>query len=103
MPCVEVLGRMVPSAQGFRCNFDSRLTHVHPFGFLLQSERDGDHSGNCCAGTVVDREVSRPTEFDFYLSLTHAPDTTFRIPEPKSCSCLNGLTAHDRMGWDGMR
>ncbi|KAJ7735274.1 hypothetical protein DFH07DRAFT_944567 [Mycena maculata] len=35
-------------------------------------------------------------------SLTHAPDTTFGIPEPKSRSRLNGLTAHDRMGWDGM-
>lgn len=35
--------------------------------FFPQSERDGDRSGNCPAGTVVDREVSHPTEFDFYL------------------------------------
>jgi eukaryotic translation initiation factor 2C len=28
---------------------------------------DADRSGNCPAGTVVDREVSHPTEFDFYL------------------------------------
>lgn len=26
-----------------------------------------DRSGNCPAGTVVDREVVHPTEFDFYL------------------------------------
>src|SRR6201996_4876151 len=35
--------------------------------FFPQSERDGDRSGNCRAGTVVDREVAHPTEFDFYL------------------------------------
>jgi len=27
----------------------------------------GDKSGNCPAGTVVDRDVVHPTEFDFYL------------------------------------
>ncbi|KAF8812506.1 argonaute-like protein [Phlegmacium glaucopus] len=35
--------------------------------FFPQSERDADKSGNCPAGTVVDREVAHPTEFDFYL------------------------------------
>lgn len=28
---------------------------------------EGDRSGNCPAGTVVDRDVAHPTEFDFYL------------------------------------
>lgn len=28
-------------------------------------------SGNCRAGTVIDREISHPTEFDFYLQ-SHA-------------------------------
>lgn len=37
------------------------------FRFFPQSERDGDRSGNCPAGTVVDREIAHPTEFDFYL------------------------------------
>uniref|UniRef100_A0A8H8CLR0 Argonaute-like protein n=1 Tax=Psilocybe cubensis TaxID=181762 RepID=A0A8H8CLR0_PSICU len=27
----------------------------------------GDRTGNCLAGTVVDREIAHPTEFDFYL------------------------------------
>lgn len=31
------------------------------------NERDADRSGNCRAGTVVDRDVAHPTEFDFYL------------------------------------
>lgn len=35
--------------------------------FFPQSDRDGDKSGNCPAGTVVDREIAHPTEFDFYL------------------------------------
>ncbi|KAJ7228592.1 argonaute-like protein, partial [Mycena pura] len=39
----------------------------HHVRFFPQSERDGDRSGNCRAGTVVDREVAHPTEFDFYL------------------------------------
>ncbi|KAF9464484.1 argonaute-like protein [Collybia nuda] len=39
----------------------------HHVRFFPQNDRDGDRSGNCHAGTVVDREVSHPTEFDFYL------------------------------------
>lgn len=30
-----------------------------------------DNSGNCRAGTVVDREISHPMEFDYYLQ-SHA-------------------------------
>jgi eukaryotic translation initiation factor 2C len=40
---------------------------LRSFRFFPQSERDADRSGNCPAGTVVDREVAHPTEFDFYL------------------------------------
>jgi len=39
----------------------------HHVRFFPQNERDADKSGNCPAGTVVDREVAHPTEFDFYL------------------------------------
>lgn len=28
---------------------------------------EGDRSGNCPAGTIVDRDITHPTEFDFYL------------------------------------
>ncbi|KAJ7778889.1 Piwi domain-containing protein [Mycena olivaceomarginata] len=31
------------------------------------NDRDADRSGNCPAGTVVDRDIGHPTEFDFYL------------------------------------
>jgi len=39
----------------------------HHVRFFPVSERDADKSGNCPAGTVVDREIAHPTEFDFYL------------------------------------
>ncbi|KAJ7368370.1 argonaute-like protein, partial [Mycena albidolilacea] len=39
----------------------------HHVRFFPMSERDADRSGNCKAGTVVDRDVAHPTEFDFYL------------------------------------
>ncbi|KAF7365497.1 Argonaute-like protein [Mycena venus] len=33
----------------------------------VRFKRDADRSGNCKAGTVVDRDVAHPIEFDFYL------------------------------------
>ncbi|KAK0206676.1 argonaute-like protein [Desarmillaria ectypa] len=39
----------------------------HHVRFFPTSEKVADRSGNCPAGTVVDRDVSHPTEFDFYL------------------------------------
>ncbi|KAF5388155.1 hypothetical protein D9615_000461 [Tricholomella constricta] len=51
---------------------DAKVTIIvvgkrHHVRFFPQNERDGDRSGNCPAGTVVDCDVSHPTEFDFYL------------------------------------
>jgi len=43
----------------------------HHVRFFPQNPKDADRSGNCPAGTVVDREVAHPTEFDFYLQ-SHA-------------------------------
>ena len=51
----------------FLCHLAELAKSLHFFRFFPQSERDGDKSGNCPAGTVVDREVAHPTEFDFYL------------------------------------
>ncbi|KAF8165280.1 argonaute-like protein [Crassisporium funariophilum] len=39
----------------------------HHVRFFPRNDQDADKSGNCPAGTVVDREVAHPTEFDFYL------------------------------------
>ncbi|KAA1466451.1 argonaute-like protein [Dentipellis sp. KUC8613] len=39
----------------------------HHVRFFPRSGNEGDRSGNCPAGTVVDREVVNPVEFDFYL------------------------------------
>jgi len=39
----------------------------HHVRFFPQNQREADRSGNCPAGTVIDREVAHPTEFDFYL------------------------------------
>lgn len=35
--------------------------------FFPRAGAGTDRSGNCKAGTVVDRDVAHPTEFDFYL------------------------------------
>ena len=53
-------------------NLDAKLTIVvvskwHHIRFFLKNSRDGDRSGNCPAGTVVDTDITHPTEFDFYL------------------------------------
>ncbi|KAJ7216364.1 argonaute-like protein [Mycena pura] len=34
---------------------------------LFPRDEDADRSGNCPAGTVVDRDIGHPTEFDYYL------------------------------------
>ncbi|KAF8061822.1 argonaute-like protein [Lyophyllum atratum] len=39
----------------------------HHVRFMTQKPGDADRSGNCPAGTIVDREVGHPTEFDFFL------------------------------------
>jgi len=43
----------------------------HHVRFFPTATGDADRSGNCPAGTVVDRDVVHPTEFDFYLQ-SHA-------------------------------
>ena len=42
----------------------------HHVRFFPCSQNEGDRSGNCVAGTVVDSDVVNPVEFDFYL-LSH--------------------------------
>lgn len=37
------------------------------YRFKPQNDNDGDRSGNAPAGTVVDKDLGHPTEFDFYL------------------------------------
>ncbi|KAG0333928.1 eukaryotic translation initiation factor 2C, 2, partial [Podila humilis] len=39
----------------------------HHARFFPIRREDGDRSGNCMAGTVVDSMITHPTEFDFYL------------------------------------
>ncbi|KAJ7075722.1 argonaute-like protein [Mycena belliarum] len=39
----------------------------HHVRLFPSNDRDADRSGNCPAGTVVDRDIGHPTEFDFYL------------------------------------
>ncbi|PCH41081.1 Piwi-domain-containing protein [Wolfiporia cocos MD-104 SS10] len=43
----------------------------HHVRFFPQSQNDADRSGNCQAGTVVDRDVTHPLELDWYLQ-SHA-------------------------------
>ncbi|KAG0012896.1 Eukaryotic translation initiation factor 2C [Podila clonocystis] len=39
----------------------------HHARFFPLSPKDADNSGNCVSGTVVDKIITHPTEFDFYL------------------------------------
>ncbi|CAG8587767.1 28631_t:CDS:10, partial [Racocetra persica] len=39
----------------------------HHTRFYPQNERDADSKGNCVAGTVVDRKITHPYLFDFFL------------------------------------
>jgi len=39
----------------------------HHIRFFPQQPGQADRSGNCPAGTVVDRDITHPNEFDFYL------------------------------------
>ncbi|KAI0832378.1 argonaute-like protein [Trametes gibbosa] len=39
----------------------------HHVRFFPQKPGDADRSGNCPAGTVVDKDIGHPLEFDFYL------------------------------------
>ncbi|KAI0796707.1 argonaute-like protein [Abortiporus biennis] len=43
----------------------------HHVRFFPKMANEGDRSGNCRAGTVVDSDIVHPTEFDFYLQ-SHA-------------------------------
>ncbi|KAI0638149.1 argonaute-like protein [Trametes polyzona] len=51
---------------------DAKITVIvvgkrHHVRFFPQNSNDADRSGNCPAGTVVDKDIVHPTEFDFYL------------------------------------
>jgi len=51
---------------------DPKLTVVivgkrHHNRFFPANERDADRSGNAPAGLVIDREITNPVEFDFFL------------------------------------
>ena len=57
-------------------NVNAKLTIVvvgkmHHVRFFPKNRSDEDRSGNCPAGTVVDNDITHPTEFDFYLQ-SHA-------------------------------
>jgi len=43
----------------------------HHVRFFPTAQNFSDKSGNCRAGTVIDKDVTHPTEFDFYLQ-SHA-------------------------------
>ncbi|KAF8937538.1 Piwi domain-containing protein [Dissophora ornata] len=53
-----------------------RITFVivkkrHHARFFPQNSQDRDRSGNCVSGTVIDTNITHPTEFNFYLQ-SHA-------------------------------
>ncbi|KAJ7590925.1 argonaute-like protein [Mycena floridula] len=55
-----------------KLNISPKITVIvvgkrHHVRFFPHKPEEGDRSGNCKAGTVVDRDIGHPTEFDFYL------------------------------------
>ncbi|KAG8905954.1 hypothetical protein FRB99_007888 [Tulasnella sp. 403] len=55
-----------------RANINPKLTFIvvgkrHHIRFFPANPGDADRSGNAPAGLVVDREITSPVEFDFYL------------------------------------
>ncbi|KAG6835954.1 hypothetical protein H0H93_012916 [Arthromyces matolae] len=64
----QVLDQELPALQEAckTLNISAKIT-VIIVGKRHHNEREGDRSGNCLAGTVVDSDISHPTEFDFYL------------------------------------
>ncbi|KAI9467034.1 argonaute-like protein [Lactarius psammicola] len=50
----------------------------HHVRFFPRFKNEGDRSGNCLAGTVVDSDVVNPVEFDFYLQSQGGPGGTSR-------------------------
>ena len=73
--------------QQFPLPIPTRLT---PIRLFPQTNRDADKSGNCPAGTIVDRDVSHPTEFDFFLQ-SHGGLLGTSRPAHYSVSLLFGL------------
>ena len=63
----------IPSAGACKkLGFSANITLIvvgkrHHVRFFPRSNNEGDRSGNCPAGTVVDSDVVNPVEFDFYL------------------------------------
>ncbi|KAF8145975.1 argonaute-like protein [Mycena galopus ATCC 62051] len=56
-------------------------------------DQDADRSGNCPAGTVIDRDIGHPTEFDFYLQSHGGLLGTSRPGHYSVLYDENGLTA----------
>ncbi|GJJ07624.1 hypothetical protein Clacol_001828 [Clathrus columnatus] len=67
--CAEV-GLAGPSAPKLTVIIVGKRHHVRFFPSST-NRQDMDNSGNCRAGTVVDREISHPLESDYYLQ-SHA-------------------------------
>ncbi|KAF7366306.1 Protein argonaute-2 [Mycena sanguinolenta] len=74
----QVLDQELPliKAACEKLNIAPKITLVivgkrHHVRLFPMDGRDADRSGNCPAGTVVDRDIGHPTEFDFYLQ-SHA-------------------------------
>ncbi|KAF8992551.1 argonaute-like protein [Cyathus striatus] len=70
----QVLEQELPCIQRAcaELNIKAKITIIvvgkrHHVRFFPQQPGSGDRSGNCAAGTVVDSDISHPTEFDFYL------------------------------------
>ncbi|KAJ1989793.1 hypothetical protein H4R33_001934 [Dimargaris cristalligena] len=67
----------------------------HHMRFSPLNRSRGDRSGNCPAGTVVDRDVTHPTEFDFFLQSHRGLRGTSRLTRYIVLHDDNGFTTDD--------
>ncbi|GLB35650.1 putative argonaute family protein [Lyophyllum shimeji] len=82
---------------------DPKITIVvvgkrHHNRFKTERPQDADRSGNCPAGTVVDRVIGHPTEFDFFLQSHGGLLGTSRPAHYSVLYDENGFTADSMQG-----
>ncbi|KAG5459268.1 MAG: Piwi domain-containing protein [Olpidium bornovanus] len=63
----------------------------HHTRFFPLNKQQADRSGNCLAGTLVESEITHPTEFDFYVSPTGTPRPDW-LPQLQSHAGLQGTS-----------
>ncbi|CAH1760543.1 740_t:CDS:10 [Entrophospora sp. SA101] len=68
----KVLDEEINSVRALQADYAPKITFIvvqkrHHARFFSMDRRDADNTGNCLPGTVIERGITHPIEFDFYL------------------------------------